>query len=163
MRSGIMKTFWKAMTVTITVAILIVGIIFGLWLFRSAGDDDFNLREIIPASSTENVKDKSQDNPQPSLKSQIVMGGASTAINKATGADVDVSKYVSENMTPEEQAIVYELTESIGVKDVANAAADYAQNGSISQSTLNSITENLSEEEKAKLLELGMKYGADLL
>lgn len=158
-----MKTFWKAMTVTITVAILIVGIIFGLWLFRSAGDDDFNLREIIPASSTENVKDKSQDNPQPSLKSQIVMGGASTAINKATGADVDVSKYVSENMTPEEQAIVYELTESIGVKDVANAAADYAQNGSISQSTINSITENLSEEEKAKLLELGMKYGADLL
>lgn len=110
----------------------------------------------------ENEKTETTNND--TVKTRLVKSGMSTVFSTAAGKDVDVSKYIEENMSEEDAHFINEiLQEKVDGDMVLKLAEAFVSEGDVSRKTLKELTKKLTPEEKEKIERLYEQYGDDFL
>lgn len=98
------------------------------------------------------------------VKTRLVKSGMSTVFSTAAGKDVDVDKYIEENMSDEDAHFINEmLQEKVDGDMILQLAKAFVADGDVSKKSLKELTKKLTPEEKERLEELYEQYGDDFL
>lgn len=151
-----MKKYKTAIIVGIAALIIVIAFLASLIIVKNklSGKDS--------KSGDNNVKTEKVNND--TVKTKLVKSGMSTVLSAAAGKDVDVNKYIEENMSVEDATFVNEmLQEKVDSEMVMKLVEAYASDGDISRKSLKELLRDLTPEEKEKLEELFDQYGDDFL